>query len=175
MQSAARALNRSLEVRAGSAPMPWHPGRCAELVLDGVVVGYAGELHPRACENAGLPARSAAAEIDLDALIAAATRVVSAPSVGTQPLAKEDLALVVDISVPASEVADALRAGAGDLVESVRLFDVYEGPQVGEGKRSLAFTLRLRAPDRTLSAEELAAAREGALSEATRRVGAVLR
>ena len=175
MQSAARAVNRVLEVRAGSAPMPWHPGRCAELVLDGVVVGHAGELHPRACESAGLPPRSAAAEIDLDALLAEAFRVVPAPAVGTQPLAKEDLALVVDAVVSASEVAQALRDGAGDLVESVRLFDVYEGPQVGEGKRSLAFTLRLRAPDRTLSAEELAAAREGAVSEAARRVGAVLR
>ena len=118
---------------------------------------------------------TSAAEVDLDALIAGATRVVSAPSVGTQPLAKEDLALVVDASVPASEVAQALRDGAGDLVESVRLFDVYEGPQVGEGKRSLAFSLRLRASDRTLSAEELAAAREGAVVEAARRVGAVLR
>ena len=155
--------------------MPWHPGRCAELMLDGVVVGHAGELHPRACESAGLPPRSAAAEVDLDVLIAGAARVVPAPAVGTQPLAKEDLALVVDASVPASEVAQALRDGAGDLVESVRLFDVYEGPQVGEGKRSLAFSLRLRAPDRTLSAEELAAAREGAVGEAARRVGAVLR
>ena len=68
-----------------------------------------------------------------------------------------------------------MREGAGDLLESVRLFDVYEGPQVPEGKKSLAFALRFRAPDRTLSTEEIAAAREGALESALQRVGATLR
>jgi phenylalanyl-tRNA synthetase beta chain len=77
--------------------------------------------------------------------------------------------------VSAADVEAAIRAGAGELVESVRLFDVYEGPQVGEGKRSLAFALRLRAPDRTLTVEEIATARDGAIAQAAARVGAVLR
>ena len=78
------------------------------------------------------------------------------PPISPYPVATVDVALVADGSVPAAEVELALRNGAGDLLESVRLFDVYTGVQVGEGRRSLAFTLRLRAPDRTLTAEEVA-------------------
>jgi phenylalanyl-tRNA synthetase beta chain len=77
--------------------------------------------------------------------------------------------------VPAAEVEAALRAGAGDLLESVRLFDVYRGPQVGEGKASLAWALRFRAPDRTLTVEDTSAARDAAVAEAARRTGAVQR
>ena len=153
----------------------FHPGRCAALSVDGAVIGAAGELHPRVVEAAGLPERSAAVWLDLEAVIAAAPEVRPAPVVGTQPLAKEDLAVVVDRPVPAEAVRAALVAGAGPLLESVRLFDVYEGPQVPEGKKSLAFALRFRAPDRTLDAAETAAARAGALAEAAARCGAVLR
>jgi phenylalanyl-tRNA synthetase beta chain len=72
-------------------------------------------------------------------------------------------------------VTDALREGAGDLLEAIRLFDVYEGPQVGDDKKSLAFALRFRAPDRTLTSEEASAARDAAVAEAARRTGAQLR
>ena len=90
----------------------------------------------------------------------------------TFPLAKEDVALVVDDAVPAAAVEAALREGAGDLLESVRLFDVYTGPQVGEGRKSLAFALRLRAPDRTLTAAESSAVRDAAVRAAVTLVGA---
>ncbi len=91
------------------------------------------------------------------------------------PVAKEDVALLVDAAVPAADVEAALRAGAGDLLESVRLFDVYTGPQVGAGRRSLAFALRFRAPDRTLTEEETGAARDAAVAAAAERCGAVQR
>ena len=162
------------DVRSGHR-MPWHPGRCAEVVVAGEVVGHAGELHPTVCRAWGLPPRSAAAEIDLDALLAAAPDVVPGPDFSTMPVAKEDVALLVDAAVPAAEVEAALRAGAGDLLESVRLFDVYTGPQVGEGRRSLAFALRFRAPDRTLTEEETGAARDAAVASAAERCGAVQR
>ncbi|HAN71505.1 MAG TPA: phenylalanine--tRNA ligase subunit beta, partial [Actinobacteria bacterium] len=123
----------------------------------------------------GLPERSAAFEVDLDAIIHAAVAIRPAPVIGTQPVAKEDLALVVDTSVSADDVRRALQAGAGELLESVRLFDVYTGSQVPEGRKSLAFALRFRAPDRTLSAEETAAARQGAIDAAVQTCGAVLR
>ncbi|MEI6361246.1 MAG: phenylalanine--tRNA ligase subunit beta [Actinomycetes bacterium] len=164
----------TVDVVAGTDPS-FHPGRCARLLVDGHDVGVAGELHPRVLEANGLAPRSAAMSLDLDAVIAAAPEVRQAPSVGTQPLAKEDLAVVVDRTVPISAVERALAEGAGELLESVRLFDVYEGPQVPEGKRSLAFALRFRAPDRTLDAAETAAAREAALATATERCGATLR
>ncbi len=85
-----------------------------------------------------------------------------------------DVALVLDEAVPAAEVAAALREGGGDLVD-VRLFDVYAGPQVGEGRRSLAFALRLRAPVRTLTLEEASAVRDAAVALAGERHGARLR
>jgi phenylalanyl-tRNA synthetase beta chain len=177
----AAAAGAPLDVCRGDLP-PFHPGRCAQLVVTGdrvpggaAVVGHAGELHPRVIAALGLPPRTVAMELDLDAVLAAGSEVASAPAVGTRPLAKEDLAVVVPVDVPAAEVAAALRDGAGPLLEDIRLFDVYTGGQVPEGHRSLAFALRLRAPDRTLSAEETAEVRAAALAEAARRVGAVLR
>ncbi|SDC74160.1 phenylalanyl-tRNA synthetase beta subunit [Sanguibacter gelidistatuariae] len=156
---------------------PWHPGRCAKVTLaDGTLVGHAGELHPKVIERSGLPARAVAFEVDLDVLLAAApTEPLQGSPVSTFPLAKEDLALVVDASVAAQDVFDAVRAGAGDLLEELRLFDVFSGEQVGEGKKSLAFSLRLRASDRTLTAEDTAAVREAAVAEAHARCGAELR
>ncbi|MGF1645446.1 MAG: phenylalanine--tRNA ligase subunit beta [Kineosporiaceae bacterium] len=154
---------------------PWHPGRGARLELAGELVGHAGELDPRVLTGLGLPARTVAVELDLDRLVAAAPEIRRAAPLSTFPLAKEDVALVVDDSVPVAAVEAALRAGAGDLLESLRLFDVYTGEQVGRGRRSLAFALRFRAPDRTLTAAELVEARSAALAVAAERTGAVLR
>ncbi|GAB2683547.1 phenylalanine--tRNA ligase subunit beta [Thalassiella azotivora] len=155
---------------------PWHPGRCARLATaDGTLVGHAGELHPKVLSALDLPARTVAFEVDLDVLVAASGEPVRAVPLRTYPVAKEDVALVVDARVPAADVEAALRDGAGELLESVRLFDVYTGEQVGEGRRSLAFALRMRAPDRTLTADEANAVRDAAVAEAARRVGAVQR
>ncbi|WP_413104046.1 phenylalanine--tRNA ligase subunit beta [Streptomyces sp. Inha503] len=158
---------------------PWHPGRCAALlaVVDGeeILVGNAGELHPRVTKALGLPERTCAMEIELDRLEQAGAGRVEAPHVSTFPVATQDVALVVDASVPAAEVETALREGAGELLESLRLFDVFTGEQLGEGRKSLAYALRFRAPDRTLTAEEIAASRDAAVSAATGRTGATLR
>ncbi len=169
----ARAARVEVTLRADDHA-PWHPGRCAAVLSDGVVVGHAGELHPRVVAALGLPDRTCAVELDLE-LLGERTDPVPAPRLSTFPPATQDVALVVDATVPAAEVEAALRAGAGDLLESLRLFDVYRGSQVGQGKASLAYALRFRAPDRTLTVDEATAAREAAVAEATRRVGAVLR
>jgi len=153
---------------------PWHPGRCAALYVGETLVGHAGELHPRAIEALGLPARTCAMELEIDRL-GAVDEPVPAPTVSTFPIATQDVALVVDSSVPAAEVEAALRDGAGELLESLRLFDSYEGPQVGDGRRSLAYALRFRAPDRTLTVQETTAARDAAVAAAAERTGAVLR
>jgi phenylalanyl-tRNA synthetase beta chain len=172
-RSVADVLEVDLRVSADPDHAPWHPGRCARLTLDdGTLVGHAGELHPRVVEALELPARTCAAELDLDVLVAAAPDVVLAAPLSTYPLALQDVALVVESSVPAGDVEAALRAGGGALVESVELFDVYTGPQVGEGHKSLAYRLGLRAPDRTLTADEASAARAAAVEEATRWTGA---
>ena len=149
----------TLDVRA-TTRAPWHPGRCAELLAGSVVVGHAGELHPKVCVAYGVPPRTAVAEIDLDRLIELAVDVVPGPSFSTFPVAKEDVALVVDDDVPAvGRRGGAPRAVRATLLESVRLFDVYTGDQVGPGRKSLAFALRFRAPDRTLTEAETTAAR----------------
>jgi phenylalanyl-tRNA synthetase beta chain len=154
---------------------PFHPGRCAALHIGDELLGHAGELHPRVIETCGVPARTAAFEISSDVLIAAAPEIAPAPVVSAYPPATIDIAVVVDVAVPAAAVSEALRDGAGELLEAIRLFDVYEGDQLGAGKKSLAFTLRLRALDRTLTADEATAVRDAAVAEAHDRVGAVLR
>jgi phenylalanyl-tRNA synthetase beta chain len=122
-----------------------------------------------------LPTRTCAMEISLDVLIAAAPEIAHAPTVSAYPPATLDVAVVVDAAVPSGDVAAALRAGAGELLESLRLFDVYTGDQLGVGRKSLAFTMRLRAVDRTLTATEASAVRDAALAEAATRCGAELR
>jgi phenylalanyl-tRNA synthetase beta chain len=169
----AEELGVQLEVSVAHVA-PWHPGRCAAFSSGDRVLGYAGELHPRVIGEVGLPARSVAFEIDIDALLALVD-VTPAPAISTMPVAKEDLALVVEAGVAAEDVRRALQRGGGPLVESVRLFDTYSGEQVGPGRTSLAFALRFRAPDRTLTADEVAAAREAALAAAAAECGAVLR
>ena len=175
VEAAAIAVGLHLDRRA-SDYAPWHPGRCAEFLLpSGAGIGYAGELHPEVCAAFGLPARTAAAEIDLNALITAAPATGDIPTISGFPVAKEDVALIVDDDMPAAAVERALRAGAGPLLESIWLFDIYTGPQVGKGKKSLAFALRFRAPDRTLTDAEVAAARAAAVAVAAERAGAVQR
>ena len=168
---------------------PWHPGRCAAVYVTGAdgeeqIAGHAGELHPRVVQAFRLPDRTCAVELDLSVIVAAAAALppAQAPEISAYPVATQDVALVVRDAVPAAEVQAALAAGAssaagdgGELLEDVRLFDIYTGEQVGEGNKSLAYRLRFRAPDRTLTDEETSAARDAAVAEAVSRVGAVLR
>ncbi len=168
---------------------PWHPGRCAEFVLVGPgngeepgPAGYAGELHPRVVGEFRLAPRTCAAELDLTLIERAAAGLppVQAPVLSAYPVASQDVALVVEAGVRAADVAAALAAGAAEagddnLLEEVRLFDVYTGEQIGPGHKSLAYTLRFRAPDRTLTDEDVAVARQAAVASARERTGAVLR
>ncbi|WP_432573215.1 phenylalanine--tRNA ligase subunit beta [Kineococcus sp. SYSU DK005] len=175
VRTVAAALGVPVVVEAGEHA-PWHPGRCARVSTPaGHLVGHAGELHPAALAALELPARSAAFELDLDVLLAQVGATPQVAELSGYPAATQDVALVVEGAVAAAAVEEALREGAGELLEDVRLFDVYTGPQVGEGRRSLAYALRFRAPDRTLTAEEASAAREAAVAEAARRTGAVQR
>jgi phenylalanyl-tRNA synthetase beta chain len=125
----------------------------------------------------GLPSRACAFELSFSALAAAARAAdpVTGPKLSAYPLATQDVALIVNAAVPAAAVEAALLDGAGELLEDLRLFDVYTGAQLGADEKSLAYTLRFRAPDRTLTAAETTAARDAAVAEAARRVGAVQR
>ena len=169
------ALGVAIEVVADTAA-PFHPGRCARITLsDGTLVGHVGELHPKAVAALGLPARAVGGELDLDVLTTASEGTPQARTVHTFPLAQSDVAVVIDEDVPAARVAQALRGGAGETLESLTLFDVYRGDQVGEGRKSLAYRLTFRAPDRTLTTDEVSGLRDRALAAAAQAVGAVQR
>lgn len=178
-RTVAREAGAELSIRADQHA-PWHPGRCAALYaeVDGAetLVGHAGELHPRVVKAMHLPERTCAMEVDLDLLQRAGDGITRAPRISAFPVATQDVALVVDKPVPAADVEAALREGAGELLESIRLFDVYENAeQLGDGRKSLAYALRFRAADRTLTVDEASAARDAAVALAAERTGAELR
>ena len=142
-RTVAGALRADVRVRAAQHA-PWHPGRCAELSLaSGTSSAGPASCTRRACAALGLPPRTVAFELDLDVLRAGAPGLVTAGKLRTYPLAKEDVALVVDESVAAADVEAALRAGAGDLLESIRLFDVYRDAGAAGARAEVAC---LRAP-----------------------------
>jgi phenylalanyl-tRNA synthetase beta chain len=138
-------------------------------------VGYAGELHPKVVSALDLPPRTVAGELDVDVLVAATGEALEARPLSTYPVAHTDVALVVAESVPAGDVEEALRQGAGGSLESLVLFDVYRGDQVGAGHKSLAYRLSFRAADRTLTTDEVSALRDEAVAVAGRQTGAVQR
>ena len=173
-RTVAEAAGVELTVRQAQYA-PWHPGRCAALYAGDRLVGHAGELHPRVVKALHLPERTCAMELDVDLLTQDGPRKVEGPKISGFPVATQDVALVVAEDVPAAEVEAALRAGAGPLLESIRLFDVYTGEQLGAGRKSLAYALRFRAADRTLTADEASGARTAAIAEAVARTGAALR
>jgi len=176
-QLVAQRAGAQVQVTAETDRAPWHPGRCARLTAaDGTVAGYAGELAPKVTQALGLPARTVAFEVDLDVLLAAApTEPTQYRPVSTYPAAKEDIALVVPAEVPAAELLATVQEAGGELAEEVRLFDAYSSDTLGEGRKSLAFSLRMRAPDRTLTAADTAGVREAVVALAAQRFGAELR
>ena len=168
----ARASGVDVNLRAAQY-LPWHPGRCAEVLVGETPVGHAGQLHPGVVERSGLPKGTCAIELNLDAL--PSVEALPAPRVSPFPAVFQDVSLVVSSDVPAQAVEDAVREGAGELLEDIQLFDVFTGPQIGEDRKSLTFALRFRAPDRTLTEDDASAARDAAVRCAAERAGAVLR
>jgi len=170
----ALATGAEIEIAQGSH-QALHPGRTAELRVAGRTVGFAGELLPALAEEADLPRVVAVAELDLDAVLELTDPSLEARQIGTFPAATQDLSLVVDAGVPAATVAAAVREGAGELLEDLRLVDDYRGSGVPEGTKSLTFALRFRAPDRTLTAAEASEAKLAGAALAAERHGAKVR
>lgn len=154
----------------------FHPGRTAILsTAGGERVGVAGELHPAVIKAFSLPKNAAAFELDLEAVIESAPAVVPAEPISTFPIAKEDFAFVVNDDTPAEAVRAALIVGIGDVAEEVRLFDEYRGDQVPEGKKSLAFAVRLRPHEKTLKGAEIDEIRARAIAAVESAVDGELR
>ena len=174
VREVARVLGVEVEVVQG-VRAPWHPGRCAQLRVDGQELGHAGVVHPSVCAAYGVPARTAAVEVDLELLVSRAPAAVQSVPFSSYPVAKEDVAFELDAAVAAGDVVSTIRGAAGALLESVRVFDVYTGSPIPAGKKSLAFALRFRAPDRTLTEAETAEARDRVVAAVVREFGAVHR
>ncbi|RSX56144.1 phenylalanine--tRNA ligase subunit beta [Bifidobacterium dolichotidis] len=161
--------------KADDAPAQWHPGRVAYVVADGKKLGLVGELHPKVNEALGFPAHSAAFELDLTALFETLNnKPVQAKPISTFPPVKQDLAFTVSDDVTAEQLREAIERGAGDMLESIDLFDVFTGEQVGEGMKSLAYAVTFRAADKTLTGDDSEALRERIVAEAAK-LGAQLR
>jgi phenylalanyl-tRNA synthetase beta chain len=151
-----------------------HPGRSAAVEIDGAAAGWIGEVHPLVCREWDIEA-AVGFEIATAALIGAATVGAEAyEDVTTFPAARRDLAVVVPIAVSAVAVRDAVLAGGGELLRSARVFDFYEGEQLGEGRKSLALRLEFRAADRTLTDDEVAPLRD-AIKAKLEQIGGSLR
>jgi phenylalanyl-tRNA synthetase beta chain len=160
---------------AGGGPPFLHPGRAAEILIGGHEAGWMGELHPGVARSFGLAGAPAALELDLGLALDAAVEETTYEDLITYPAVFEDIAVVVDEVVEAQTVADTVRAAAGKELRSVRVFDLYRGEQIGEGKKSLALRLEFRADDRTLTDEEVAAQRTKIRDALARQTGGMLR
>lgn len=152
----------------------FHPGRCAAVLVNGESLGLIGEFHPAVCENYGIEARTYGAMLDMETMF----RLV-AQETGYRPLPKfpattRDLALTCDDATPVAELEKTIAEGVGNVLESIALFDVYRGAQVADGKKSVAFSLVMRASDRTLTDEEADAAMKRAL-KALAKIGVEIR
>ncbi len=173
LEALAAQLGVELSFTAAAEPF-LHPGRSAAVAIDGVAIGWIGEVHPLVCREWELEA-AVGFEVDAAALIGASTSGIEIyEDVTTFPAADQDLAVVVPVEVTATAVRDAILAAGGELLRSARVFDLYQGEQLGEGRKSLALGLEFRAPDRTLTDEEIAPLRE-AIKAKLAEIGGTLR
>jgi phenylalanyl-tRNA synthetase beta chain len=172
------ALLETLRVPWSTHPAPepfLHPGRAAAVHAHGEPLGWLGEVHPLVCRAWGLES-AAAFELDLDRLAAlAAAEPAVYRELASFPAVHQDLAVVVDEDVAAGRVVEVVHAAAGEELARARVFDVYRGPQAGEGRVSLALSLEFRAGDRTLTDEEVAVHRERIVAALAEQVGGTLR
>lgn len=153
----------------------YHPGRCANILIGGEVVGVFGTVHPTVAARYGLSGEVLAAELPLDKLFAAIDPVKLYHPLPKFPASTRDIAVLVDDTVPAASMQAAIEKAAGSILEAVKLFDVYKGKGIPEGKKSVAYSLSMRAPDRTLTDEECDKAMKQALAALEKDFGAVLR
>ena len=174
VEQIARAAGVDFAIRQAT-PVGYHPGRAADVLVSGEVVGQLGEVDPAIAAEYHLPRRVAAFEVNLDALFSHAPQVLQAAELRVMPAATQDLSLLVDAAVPAGELMTVIREGAGELLEDVCLVDDYRGENVPLGFKSVTFSLRFRAADRTLTQAEASQSKDAAVALANQKFGATLR
>ena len=174
VEAAFAAVSGGFEVRRAEEPF-LHPGKSAQIVVAGEPAGYLGEVHPLVLEAFGIDRPVVAFEIDQDALIGSSAGIVQFDDLITFPASYQDLAVVVDRSVSAAEVISVVRQAGAPLLRTADVFDIFEGKQVGEGKRSIALSLEFRSPERTLTDEDVDAARQAIVAALAEELKARLR
>ena len=152
-----------------------HPGRAANVLVAGKVVGFVGEVHPELASQNHLPRSVGVFELNLDEIFALAPDLVQAQELGVMTFLTQDISLVVDFQVSAADLIKSIVTGAGELLEEIRLVDDYRGKGLDAGQKSLTFSLLYRANDRTLTQAEATAARDQAVELANQQFGATLR
>ena len=153
----------------------YHPGRCAMVSVAGVELGYMGQVHPLVCKNYGIEAEVYCVEIDFSKLFTLRLPDPTFKPLPKYPAVTRDLALVCDEEITVAQVEDVITASAGNLLRGIRLFDIYRGVGVAEGKKSMAFSLELRADDRTLNDQDSEAVVTKVLSALKEKLNATLR
>jgi phenylalanyl-tRNA synthetase beta chain len=176
LEAVCAALRVELAVEPATEPF-LHPGRSARVLAgpENDPVGWIGELHPLVARTYDLPDAAAAFEVDLDRLVTHADAVPTYRDLTSFPALRQDLAVAVSDDVPAAAVVSLVRKAGGELLADARVFDVYRGAQVGEGRTSLALALQFRAPDRTLSDEDVAPLRDRIVEALKNELGGELR
>ena len=155
------------DVEAVKENPTFHPGRTAQIVMKGEVLGIFGQIHPSVCGNYGVKKPMFVGKFDMNKLFALANSEKVYKALPKFPASTRDLALLCDDALPVLTLEKTIKAAGGKIVEKVALFDVYKGEQTGAGKKSVAFNLTLRAADRTLTDEEVGAAMEKIISAVT--------
>lgn len=176
IEAICRELNvKDVSVVADTENPSYHPGRCAKVYAGETLLGAFGTVHPVVAKKYGFTAEVLAAELIMDALYAAADRAKRYQPLPKFPASTRDIAVLVEDAVPAASMQKAIEKAAGAILESVKLFDVYKGKGIPEGKKSVAYSMSLRAADRTLTDEECDKAMKKAIEALEQGFGAVLR
>lgn len=162
------------EFEASSNEYAYHPGRCAHIMIDDTVIGVIGEIHPKVAENYGINERILCFTLDVDSLFAHTQTDATYTPLPKFPAVTRDLALICDETIPVRILEKAITKGAGNLLETIQLFDVYQGEQIEGGKKSVAFNIVLRSAENTLAEEQVNSTMKKVMKE-LEKVGANLR
>ena len=166
---------KKAEYSADSTNPSYHPGRCAAITIDGNKVGYIGQIHPLVAKNYGIDAEVYCAEINMEDLFAAELPEATYVPLPKYPSVSRDLAIVCDENITVAQAEKVIASAAGKLLRNIRLFDIYRGTGIPEGKKSMAFSLELRADDRTLTDTDSEGVTANVLATLEKEIGAILR
>ena len=166
---------KDVEYVTESTNTTFHPGRCARIVKDNTTIGVFGEVHPTVAKNFDMDCRVYVCELDFNTLLGFYSEDVKYKQLPKYPAVSRDIAMLIDDNVNVYEIERIIKNCSGSILEGYKLFDVYKGAQIPEGKKSVAYSVTFRANDRTLTDEEITKVFDKILSNLEKNLGAQLR